>query len=46
MPKRREERGSVEIKTGQLIVVEGYGFMFGRDNNTGEIKCFSIEQNI
>jgi hypothetical protein len=38
--------GEVEvlnIKTGQLISVDGYGFMFGKDLNSGEIRCFNIE---
>lgn len=30
-----------DIKTGQILNVEGYGFMFGRVN-TGEIQCFNI----
>lgn len=31
----------LEIKTGQIVSVDGYGFMFGRVN-TGEVKCFNI----
>lgn len=30
------------IKTGQLLNVEGHGFMFGTDKSTGEVKCFNI----
>jgi hypothetical protein len=33
------------IKTGQILSVEGYGFMFGRIN-TGEIKCFNIDASL
>jgi hypothetical protein len=29
------------IKTGQILSVEGYGFVFGRPDN-GEPTCFSI----
>ena len=38
--------GEVEvlnIKTGQLLSVDGYVFMFGKDLNSGEIRCFNIE---
>lgn len=30
-----------DIKTGQILNVEGYGFMFARVH-TGEIQCFNI----
>jgi len=33
----------LNIKTGQLLSVEGCGFLFGKDLNSGEIRCFNIE---
>lgn len=37
-----EAMAITNIKTGQLLNVEGNGFMFGTDKNTGEVKCFNI----